>query len=72
MTQSVTIAYVLADVAQLVRAPDCGPGGRGFNSRLSPQIYENTRFNSEYFILLLSLCHRLAAVFRASIQGVHA
>lgn len=28
----------MADVAQLVRAPDCGPGGRGFNSRLSPHI----------------------------------
>jgi hypothetical protein len=25
-----------ADVAQSVRAPDCGPGGRGFNSRHSP------------------------------------
>ena len=24
-------------VAQLVRAPDCGSGGRGFESRLSPQ-----------------------------------
>ena len=23
-------------VAQLVRAPDCGSGGRGFESRLSP------------------------------------
>ena len=28
----------VADVAQLVRAPDCGPGGRGFNSHHSPQI----------------------------------
>ena len=24
-------------VAQLVRAPDCGSGGRGFESRLPPQ-----------------------------------
>lgn len=24
------------DVAQLVRAPDCGSGGRGFDSRHSP------------------------------------
>ena len=26
-------------VAQLVRAPGCGPGGRGFKSRLSPQLF---------------------------------
>ena len=25
-------------VAQLVRAPDCGSGGRGFETRLSPQV----------------------------------
>ncbi len=25
-------------VAQLVRAPDCGSGGRGFDPRLSPEI----------------------------------
>lgn len=25
-------------VAQLVRAPDCGSGGRGFDSRLSPLL----------------------------------
>lgn len=24
-------------VAQLVRAPDCGSGGRGFETHLSPQ-----------------------------------
>lgn len=24
-------------VAQLVRAPDCGSGGRGFETRLPPQ-----------------------------------
>jgi len=27
-----------ADVAQLVRALDCGPGGRGFETHHSPQI----------------------------------
>jgi hypothetical protein len=27
----------VVDVAQLVRAPGCGPGGRGFKSRHSPQ-----------------------------------
>ena len=27
----------MVDVAQLVRAPGCGPGGRGFESHHSPQ-----------------------------------
>ena len=27
----------MAGIAQLVRAPDCGSGGRGFKSRYSPQ-----------------------------------
>jgi hypothetical protein len=27
-------------VAQVVRAPDCGSGGRGFESRLSPFFFE--------------------------------
>lgn len=43
----------MADVAQLVRAPDCGPGGRGFNSRLSPQNYENISRNERYFVYSL-------------------
>ncbi len=29
----------LAPIAQLVRAPGCGPGGRGFESRRSPHIF---------------------------------
>ena len=29
-------AKLVVRVAQLVRAPDCGSGGRGFESRLSP------------------------------------
>lgn len=29
----------VASVAQLVRAPGCGPGGRGFESRHPPQNY---------------------------------
>ena len=28
---------VVVDVAQLVRAPDCGPGGRRFKPGLPPQ-----------------------------------
>ena len=29
----------MVGIAQLVRVPGCGPGGRGFNSHYSPQIY---------------------------------
>ena len=29
----------MAGVAQSVRAPDCGPGGRGFDSHRSPHKY---------------------------------
>jgi hypothetical protein len=29
----------MARVAQLVRAPGCGSGGRGFDPHLSPQEY---------------------------------
>ena len=30
------LAYTTVSVAQLVRAPGCGPGGRGFESHHSP------------------------------------
>ena len=32
-------AFRVVIVAQLVRAPGFGPGGRGFKSRLSPQLF---------------------------------
>ena len=31
-------------VAQLVRAPDCGSGGRGFETHLPPKSPENPGF----------------------------
>ena len=41
MVKSATMAsvrkYIMAGVAQLVRAPGCGSGGRGFNPHRSPQ-----------------------------------
>ncbi len=40
----------MADVAQLVRAPGCGSGGRGFNSLHSPQI-KNSLFIVRFFNL---------------------
>ena len=36
--QELEIENLMVGVAQLVRAPGCGPGGRGFNSLHSPQI----------------------------------
>ena len=36
----------MAEVAQLVRALDCGSGGRGFESHLSPQIKHPVFFRS--------------------------
>ena len=32
----------MAGVAQLVRAPDCGPGGREFDSRRPPHLFFKT------------------------------
>ena len=37
----------MVNVAQLVRAPDCGSGGRGFKSHLSPKAFG---FNQELFL----------------------
>lgn len=34
----------MVDVAQLVRAPVCGTGGRGFKSRHPPHIYSHRTF----------------------------
>ena len=31
--------YTMVGVAQQVRAPGCGPGGRGFNSHRSPKPF---------------------------------
>ncbi len=36
----------MASVAQLARAPDCGPGGRWFNSSHSPQISLEKKLSS--------------------------
>ena len=33
----------MAGVAQLVRAPDCGPGGREFDSRRPPHLFLGCR-----------------------------
>ncbi len=32
------LRYYMVGIAQLVRAPGCGPGGRGFKSHYSPQV----------------------------------
>lgn len=33
-----SLKFYMVIVAQSVRAPDCGSGGRGFESRLSPKV----------------------------------
>ena len=46
-------------VAQLVRAPDCGSGGRGFETRLSPQVLkvdENRPFFVYFKFEVKSFC----------------
>ncbi len=41
---------IMVIVAQLVRAPDCGSGGRGFESRLSPEAYKvQKRLSKKFF-----------------------
>ena len=34
----------MVGIAQLVRAPGCGPGGRGFESHYSPHIDNNIQY----------------------------
>ena len=43
----------MADVAQLVRALGCGPGGRGFKTHHSPHIKYLRSFDLGYFIWTL-------------------
>lgn len=38
----------MAKVAQLVRAPDCGSGCRGFESRLSPHFFNEVLKMSQH------------------------
>ena len=49
----------MVELAQLVRAPGCGPGGRGFESLISPQN-EKTHSLSVFFYVfmafLLQIC----------------
>ena len=45
-------------VAQLVRAPGCGPGGRGFETHLPPRITKGLR-NASPFLCLIGNAYRL-------------
>ena len=38
-----SLPFLVVGVAQLVRAPGCGPGGRGFESLHSPQFAPTCR-----------------------------
>lgn len=46
------LTAVMVNVAQSVRAPDCGSGGRGFESRLSPGQW-NPRKGISFLLTLL-------------------
>ncbi len=43
-----------ADVAQLVRAPGCGSGGRGFNSHHSPHENENSPKGTVFIFIAMT------------------
>ena len=47
------------DVAQLVRVPDCGSVGRGFESHLPPRKKE-TSLDVSFFLVTKSLSHRVS------------
>ena len=44
MVLNLSMQNSMVGVAQLVRAPDCGSGGRGFKSHHSPQKAPNGAF----------------------------
>jgi hypothetical protein len=41
----------MVNVAQLVVAPGCGLGGRGFKSHRSPQIEKGTDYSVPFFFI---------------------
>ena len=43
----------MVDVAQLVRAPVCGTGGRGFKSRHPPHVFFPSNLRREFLMLNL-------------------
>ena len=43
----------MVDVAQLVRAPDCGSGGHGFESHLPPFFIKNALLFGRAFVVYL-------------------
>jgi uncharacterized protein len=47
----------MAGVAQLVRAPDCGSGGRRFNPGRSPQFYRGIMREINYSVLIDNAMH---------------
>ncbi len=52
----VKVIYLRAQmvvVAQLVRAPDCGSGGRGFESHLPPFFIKNALLFGRAFVVYL-------------------
>ena len=48
---SLKIATDTVDLAQLVRAPGCGPGGRGFDSHSSPHKKREADHSASRFLM---------------------
>ena len=46
----------MVDVAQLVRATDCGSVGRGFETHLPPSILKESRLFVRLFFLFDDVC----------------
>ena len=53
----------MVDVAQLVRAPVCGTGGRGFKSRHPPHIYSHRTFGGIFNAFLACLSPTIVGDF---------
>ena len=54
----------VAGVAQVVRAPGCGPGGRGFESHFSPQVYKAG------YLSIAGFCYFLDMKIKSHVLGI--
>ncbi len=43
-----SLPFLMVGVAQLVRAPGCGPGGRGFDPLHSPHLHQGAAWRRAF------------------------